>query len=270
VRFIETSLSRSSYGIATTTNAVRRAALARRLPIDRRAVAYALNVPQLVKAYGNPGTIFHDFIPPQQLYNIAAKAQVDAMLARLPQYPYSVAKARAEMAKSKYPSGFASFINCSTEAAGTCKVDQAIAQMVGKIGVTLTVKDVDVGTWALALYGDKKGTTANWTTFNIPSPDPSSYPSWMVGHRNVIYGGWDWAAYDPPGMDELLKEGVQTLNKAKRFRIYTKILTEMANDEPYVDTFIADYTMALKPQFKYPTFNGNYLRTHWFLEVRKA
>jgi ABC-type transport system substrate-binding protein len=92
----------------------------------------------------------------------------------------------------------------------------------------------------------------------------------MLGHRNVIYGGWDWAAYDPPGLDELLKQGVQTLNKQKRFQIYTKILTEVANDVPYVNTFIADYTMAMKPQFKYPTFNGNYLRSHWLLEVRKA
>jgi hypothetical protein len=37
-----------------------------------------------------------------------------------------------------------------------------------------------------------------------------------------------------------------------------------------VNTFIADYTMAMKPGFTYKTFNGNYLRSHWLLEVRKA
>jgi peptide/nickel transport system substrate-binding protein len=92
----------------------------------------------------------------------------------------------------------------------------------------------------------------------------------MLGTRNVIYGGWDWAAYAPPGLDQLLKQGVQTLNKKKRFQIYTKIVQMVANDVPYVPTFIADYNMALKPQFKYPGFNGNYLRTQWIMGVRKA
>src|SRR5262249_11332070 len=59
----------------------------------RRAVAYAINRADFVKAYGGFSTPVTTFIPPAGLLQIGTKSQVDRLVKSLPQYPYSLAKA---------------------------------------------------------------------------------------------------------------------------------------------------------------------------------
>lgn len=230
----------------------------------RRAIAYAMNKPQLIKASGNPGAVINDFIPPTQLRSLGSASEVDAVLKSLPQYPYSLAKAKAELAKSAYPNGFTTDFPAWT---GTSQVAQAIAGMVKPLGITLNVTETTSIEFSRPLW-EKKTDGAVWTTFNIPSPDPGAYPSWMLGTRNAAYGGWNWANYDPPAMAPLLVEGIQTVDPKKRLAIYAKVLDMVATDVPYVPLFISDYNVALSPKFTYPSFNFNYLRTEWALGVK--
>jgi peptide/nickel transport system substrate-binding protein len=108
------------------------------------------------------------------------------------------------------------------------------------------------------------------TTFNLPSPDPSSYPSFMLGSDNVGNGGWNWANFDPPQADTLIKDGNTSQNPISRLAIYGQMLRIVATDVPYVPLFIADYNLALSSKFSYPGFNQNYLRTAWALGVHTA
>ena len=59
----------------------------------RRAVAYALDRANLVKALGIPSLPVTTLIPPDQLGVLGSQAQVNALTSSLPSYPYSLAKA---------------------------------------------------------------------------------------------------------------------------------------------------------------------------------
>jgi peptide/nickel transport system substrate-binding protein len=236
----------------------------------RRAVAYALNKPELIKADANPGTPVSTLIPPAQLDLLAPTSEVNAIVGSIPSYPYDLAKAKQEMAESAYPHGFTAESDTISSVPSFVNVTEAIAAMLQKIGINLQVKDVPDVKWSNEMSGPIKGGKGGdvYTTFNLPSPDPSSYPSFMLGSTNVGNGGWDWANYDPPQVDTLIKEGNSSQASATRLAIYAKMLRILATDVPYVPLFIADYNMAISSKFSYPGFNQNYLRTAWALGLR--
>jgi peptide/nickel transport system substrate-binding protein len=232
----------------------------------RRAVAYALDRAELIAADANPGVPVSTLIPPAQLLTLGSGAQVKSLLAALPSYPYSIAKAKAELAESAYPQGFSAYSDTTSVIGGLPDVTQAIAGMLQKIGINLKVRIKTENAWESEVEGATKGPDI-YTTFNLPSPDPSTYPSFMLGSANVGNGGWNWANYDPPEVDTLLKEGIESQSPSARLAIYAKLLKVLAIDVPYIPLFIADYNMALSIRFSYPGFNQNYGRTAWELHV---
>jgi peptide/nickel transport system substrate-binding protein len=232
----------------------------------RRAVAYALDRPELIKALGNPALPVSTIIPPSQLMSLGSAQQVGALLASLPSYPYSIAKAKAELAQSRYPHGFSAFTDTTNGSVASAPVSEAIAGMLAKIGINLKVRIVDGTAWINELFGPKTF-GATFTTFNIPSPDPSAFPSWILGSKNTRVGGWNWANYGPPAMDKLLDESVSTSDPHTRLALYGQILKMVGEDVPYVSLFIQEYNMALSPKFSWPGFNQNYGREPWELDV---
>src|SRR5262249_52254541 len=123
-------------------------------------------------------------------------------------------------------------------------VSEAIAGMLGEIGIKLKVRILDDTSWINELVGPKTF-GATFTTFNIPSPDPSAFPSWILGSKNTPAGAWNWANYGPPAMDRLLAQSVSTFDPKKRLPLYGKMLRMVGEDVPYVSLFIQEYNMAL-------------------------
>jgi peptide/nickel transport system substrate-binding protein len=144
----------------------------------RRAVAYALNRPQLVVANGGKGSATPEsyFVPEFELQNLQPHANIKALLKVVPTYPYNLAKAKQELAKSAYPNGFTSFTN-TVALVNFDIVSEAIAGELAKIGITLKVKAVDYGTWSDALFGEHGRTApAIYSYIGAQSADPASLP----------------------------------------------------------------------------------------------
>src|SRR5262249_40350755 len=81
----------------------------------RRAMAYVINRPDIIQAsYPGAATPTETIVNPLQLRAIgASKATVDKIMKSIPKYPTSVAKAKAELAKSAYPNGFTATLTTS-------------------------------------------------------------------------------------------------------------------------------------------------------------
>jgi ABC-type transport system substrate-binding protein len=56
----------------------------------------------------------------------------------------------------------------------------------------------------------------------------------------------------PADIDVLLKQGVRTLNKAKRFEIYSKILRRIGTDVPYVPYALPVYAVMMSNKYAWP------------------
>src|SRR5262249_8964955 len=177
-------------------------------------------------------------------------------------YPFSIVKAKAEMAKSKHANGFSTTMPCLSFQVQECQVTSG---QLAKIGLKVAVKEVSI---ALATALEFKATIQPGY---IPcSPDPNGCPTFILGST----APYNTALYKPPAMDKLLNAGVATLIPAKRFASYSPILKMLATDVPYVANTIPVYTIALSKKFIWPgiaTAPGETIfYTPWILNIHPA
>ncbi len=113
----------------------------------RRAVAYALDRPNIITANGGYATAIDTLIPPQTLLTIASQSQVDGLLKSLPLYPNDLAKAKAEMAQSTELHGFSTVL-LGYNSGDIINVEQVIISELQKIGINLHIMDDSIAAWA--------------------------------------------------------------------------------------------------------------------------
>jgi peptide/nickel transport system substrate-binding protein len=233
----------------------------------RRAVAYALDRNGILKVYGAPAQANSTLIPPQMLKPIASQAQIDKLLKSINLYPHSIAKAKAELAQSKYPNGFTGSLE-ESQFGSVIQVSQAIAGQLAPIGIKLSVQTVSSGKWLADITTpprDKYG--AVFTPSGCNSPDPSFY-AFLLGKKNLAAGGFNIANYDPPGLDAQITAGTATTSNAKRFAIYSALLKRLSNDVPYVPLLVQDGNLGTNGKVKWPTFDANWYNRVWALEIK--
>jgi len=234
----------------------------------RLAVAYALNRADIIASLGNKAEPVTTLIPPIQLAQLGSQAQVSTLINSLPSYPYNLAKAKAELAESHYPHGFAATAITINYGAYT-PINEAIAGDLAKIGINLKLKLISFNQYISDLTGPRT-LGGTYLTFNVISPDPSSFPAAMLGIKNLAAGGWNYANYNPPAMDTLLSESTTTLVPAGRLAIYGRMLKMLATDEPYVPLFIQDYNVALSSKYTWPGYNVFEGFGAWVLNIKQA
>jgi peptide/nickel transport system substrate-binding protein len=234
----------------------------------RRAVAYALDRTAIISSVGGYAAPITTIILPSQLRLLGSKAQVDRLIASLPQYPYDVARAKAELAKSAYPNGFSATVPILSFYPPLVNGAQVMAAELAKIGITMKPVADTLGEWLQQLK-DK-----NYEFFFAPSgsndPDPSIWPAYNLGSRSLSPGGGNFANYAPPAVDVLIKQALEALDPQKRLAIYGKLLRRVALDAPYVALYSAAEPIALSSKFAWPGFVPNFTRVDdlWPLQIR--
>jgi peptide/nickel transport system substrate-binding protein len=235
----------------------------------RRAVAYAVNRSNLVHADGGYASPLSTIILPQQLRVIASPSQVKSLLASLPQYPYSLTRAKAELAQSKYPNGF-TFELDAPPYANIPTIDQALAGELAKVGITAKVVNVSFAKWNNEITGPKAKKPASTGGFFF-FPDPSDADLMLGSQFNRPGQCCNVANYTSSKMDALIVAGTNTTNAAKRFSVYRKILRQVATDLPYITLFTPAYPMALSTKFSWPGFDVfSVFSPSWPLQIRAS
>jgi peptide/nickel transport system substrate-binding protein len=220
----------------------------------RRAVAYAINRAGLLTAFGGYATPDYTMIPPLLLQELATPAQVDALIRSLPTYPFSLAKAKAELAKSAYPHGFNATLG-TFDYGSFINVTQAIAAQLAKIGINIKVNVLAVGPYINLLLGPHATMAIQYNELG-GSPDPGNIPETGLASKNAHTAGFNFADYTNPAADKLITQGASVTAPAKRFAAYAQLLKLVGNDVPYVPLYVANNNLALSTKFTYPTFNA--------------
>jgi peptide/nickel transport system substrate-binding protein len=187
----------------------------------RRAINHALNIPQLasVTTFGTaePGNSF--FPPSLQYYS------------KVPTLNYSLAAAKAELAKSAYPHGFSTSI--LVPSGNTQYVDAAtiIQSQLKALKIDVSIRGLDDAAYTAAFEGFNYEAMINGATNDISDPDEMA--SFQV---DVQDGGSHsfWTYYDDPAAIALVREAETTFNSAKRAALYARIQALVAQDAPYI------------------------------------
>ncbi len=112
-----------------------------------------------------------------------------------------------------------------------------------------------------------------YTPWGTGTSDPSSFPSEILGSQNIPLGLGNSADYDPPAINALMNEGISTLDPAKRFAIYAKMLKTLANDLPYVPLELQDQGLALSSQYALPGYTqwmASGFSPAWELDLKQS
>jgi peptide/nickel transport system substrate-binding protein len=231
----------------------------------RRAVAFALDRPDIITVTGFPAVPTYTLIAPSQLGTLGSSAQVNSALRSLPSYPFSLAMARREMAESAYPHGFSMVLD-TFNYGSFINVNQVIAAELKKLGINAQIKNIGQSAWFAVASGPDDKRPPIYSTTGACTPDPSFYDTFL-GSSNLKPGGFNVADYAPPAVDSLIAAGLATADPAKRLTIYTSLLQRLATDVPYVPLYLQDVTFA-STKFTWPAFPGYWRDGVWALGLR--
>lgn len=236
----------------------------------RRAVAYAINRRDIIKASGLPAGPRVTFMPVSSMYQLASRSTVRAALKKIPSYPFDLERAKQEMANSAYPNGFSAEFN-TTPFGGYPDMAQVVAAQLAKIGINLKVNSLELGRWFPLIAGEKRGVSGiQFTAGCCATADPDEVLKNYLGRDNARQGGFNSADYTPPALEPLLKRARRTLDPKKRFAIYVKILNTVAIDVAYLG--IADGVLAdgISSKVVWRPFGGSVARRWgpWPLDIK--
>jgi peptide/nickel transport system substrate-binding protein len=231
----------------------------------RRAVAYAINRADLIRADGAPDTqALTTLIPPIQLGPLTSRSGVAAVAKADGLPPFDLAKARKEMAASRHPSGFTT--NLDVFSYGTyVNQAQVVAAELKKIGINVKVNDVGGDKWGSEFVGPRNK-IGLWMmpAFGCSTPDASQYPHQLL-QSNATFNTAD---YSNRTVDALIKQGSVLTSPAKRLAVYKTILRHVAADVPYVPLTAQAYYGAVAKNYSWSGFSFfEVTSTPWALDI---
>ena len=128
----------------------------------RRAISYAIDRKAIIKSvlfgYGKPA---NSFLPPQ----------VPFYDQNSPGLQYNLAKAKAELAKSKFPKGFKVEMLVGAGAQVENAMGQILQQALKQLGINVTFKTQDTSTEFQTIQARKYQLGFSYWTMDIADPD---------------------------------------------------------------------------------------------------
>jgi peptide/nickel transport system substrate-binding protein len=192
----------------------------------RLALNYAIDRSAVVKlAYSGHAIVGTSYMPyKMQYWNSALKP-----------YPYNLAKAKALLAKSKYPHGFKTFlIEVTNDVAGNATA-VVIKSNLAKLGI-----DVDIRTYELlTAYAKEDGGHSQmgqryWTNDIIDPDEVTTFAVDPKGGANAFNTYWSNAR-----ATNLVHQARTERNPAKRSRMYRQIQKIVYDESPFI---VLDYS----------------------------
>ncbi len=214
----------------------------------RRAISYMIDRAAILKSilFGY-GKVANSFMPPQVPYYDPNS----------PGIQYNPAKAKAEMAKSKYKNGFTVEMLVGAGATDENKVAQVLQQALKQIKINVKFRQVDTSTEFSQIQEGKYQLGFSYWTMDIADPD--ELVTFAVdpkgGGANSFFTG-----YKNPKVIALTKQAQRERNPAKRRSLYAQIQRLAAGDAFMAFLFYSPFRYATTDKVNgfYVTPLGNY------------
>jgi peptide/nickel transport system substrate-binding protein len=188
----------------------------------RRAITYAINRPGLVSAssFGTaqPGGSFF----PQSLQYYAPETPFPG---------YSLANAKAELAKSKFPNGFSTSLLIDGGVQKWRTFAQIVQQQLKPLSIEVTIKALDHAAFESTFQKLDYELFIDYAINDISDPDEMA--SFELDTKNGGSTSY-WSSYDNPTVIKLVHQAESQPNPTKRAALYAKIQQIVAGDAPFV------------------------------------
>ncbi len=201
-------------------------------PHVRRAITYAINRPALVAAssFGTakPGGSF--FPPSLQYYSSST-----------PVLSYSLANAKAELAKSGFPKGFSTKLLIDGGVQKWVTFAAIIKSQLAAINIDVTVTPLAHSAFEATFQKYDYDMFIDYAINDISDPDEMA--SFELNYKD---GGSEsyWSSFNNPAVTALVNQAEGEFNPVKRAALYAKIQAMVAEDAPFVPLDYPPYIFA--------------------------
>ena len=205
----------------------------------RQAIAYAIDVPAIVRAfYPTGGMVADEWLPPGMLGN---NPSVRA-------YSHDIAKAKALLASAGFANGFSTELYFGTAPRPYMPEPQRVAEAIQadlkQIGINVTLQPFE---WAVYLSKIKNFEhpmcLIGWTGDN-GDPDNFLYP--LLDKDSAIKGGQNYAAWRDEQFHKLMIDGQTTVDEKQRGIIYAQAVKMVHDEAPAIPLVHTTVPFAMK------------------------
>jgi peptide/nickel transport system substrate-binding protein len=183
----------------------------------RRAISYAIDRNAIIKSilFGH-GTPANSFLPPQVPFYDKSSGGLQ----------FNVAKAKAEMAKSKYKKGFKVSLLVGAGAQVENATGQILQDELKPLGIDVAFKSEDTSTEFNDIGKQKYQLAFSYWTMDIADPDELvTFATDPAGGAHSFYTG-----YANPAVVKLSHKAQRETNPTKRAALYAQLQKVAAND----------------------------------------
>lgn len=194
----------------------------------RQAINHAINKPRIVQLINGRAHVANQVLPPGMGgYDKDYQG-----------YDFNPAKAKELLAAAGQGNGFSTQLY-ATNIDPDPRVAQSMQQDLANVGITADLR-VLAEAQVIEAGGDPNGAPMVWsgvTGWGADYPDPSDFWFPILSSEAATKGGWNWAYYRRPDLDEKAKQANSIADPAKdaeRFAQWAALYREVMDDAPWV------------------------------------
>jgi peptide/nickel transport system substrate-binding protein len=235
----------------------------------RRAFAYALDKEAVVKGIlQGRGRVARCPIPREQWGAVLSREEVDKLYDSLPDYPFDLDKAKAELEEAG-AADLSATVDFIQERPLLRQLAIVWAENLGEIGVTLEPRGVPEDTFFTRLgAGDKPSLTLWDPQPNFPDPSNNLYDLYLSDF--AVKNGFNGTEYSNPKLDRLLNDQLVEADNAERARMIGEALRIIQQDVPTVVAWEGETLAAFAKDYVYRDFSAFYYLVPWPKDIRAA
>jgi len=230
----------------------------------RRAVWHAIDREGLVKAaLKGYGEVANAINPPEMWANLKSPDDVRTFYDTLTPPEFDMAKAKAEMAKSKYPKGFSISTQISSTVALMAPIAESLTNTLGELGIKLSVTTVDSSVYFSSYINQKNNFYVR--AYAPDFPDPVNYPYLFLYGANAVKNGMNAAEFKNPGFDGAIDTGLTAADPQARIDAIEQALRIVDDQVPIAPIFFTDTAVAVSNRLQLNDFSAFYYNQTWAL-----
>ena len=236
----------------------------------RRALAYAADLEGFQAAFtGEAGEVPTSIIPPVYFANLGTQAEIDAVYAQIPQYPFDLDKAKEELAQSNYPNGFEVTVPYTPQFPISGSVLVSMSETLKEVGITFNPEPMPISNWGALHQGNDSPIL--WGYWLPDWPDPSNIASLFFPSAGAVPGRNNKAHWQVPEVDQLLTKQMETTDAAVRLDALGQLLEMVGDQVPYLPLWWERAVMVVKDdKFVYSNFNAMFYVNNWVENISSA
>jgi peptide/nickel transport system substrate-binding protein len=148
-------------------------------------------------------------------------------------YTYDVTKAKALMAKSKFPHGFSTTLMYPAGTDFYRELALALQQEFGAIGITVKLSELDTATVTNNWFTRKYDMVFPFASFTSDLTVPDEYADFVANWNNGFHG-FD-SNWKDPAIQKMVLKFETTLSASKRAKEWAQIQQALMNQTPFID-----------------------------------